>query len=869
MARLKIKDAPLLTNVIGTEKIPTGSRGDFAITPDMLTQYFINKIPFVTQAQLASVKADLEAKITTVETTLSQSISALDGRVSTVESSMLGFTQDLALHIADQNNPHKVTKQQIGLGNVDNTSDINKPISTATKNYVDERVRDSNKGYNLDYYVVGKSYPLHSEIMLTNGVVVKSIVDKNTVNPNESMVGWVSTNSTKYIVDENGVSQDTINNNILNRIKNTVNLDDFKTSSNTDTDAYKDAFDYCLRNNIPNLEVTRNTTLTKRVYCYQSDFTVNFNGTTVTYVGKGQDNLRFSAFNIFGEVSETQHAITTSQTGYSTTFTISDTSSFSVGDDVLLKSSSIVTPLIYLGHLVRITNISGNTITVDTVIHLSLDSTNCYISKVNAVKNTNFLNINFTATNQTSRSNGVTGVMFEYTFNCKASVSCEGLWFKGIRVARSNAFNVIGGTYQKPMAFDGGEGYGGQFEYCVNSYVENLTAYNMRHCFDVTASWNITLENCYDYYSMSSSFGTHKAFEYDITFINCHSIGSKEHGFYFGSAHYLFGQTSTKIKMKNCTVIRSRNTPLAYTTLGNWITVEDCILDPIPSNGVYSAVIANNDAEFINTRFTSGVSIVAKGTENAWTGGYCKFTNCSVNSNANVSRSFVVGVGASVVINGGYISGMMTARQNCLVELKNCEWFTSSVTGWLDSTQDLTQTIELSNVKLSATHSVIANYTYDWKVKSLKMSGVNFSVPVEFSNRHRMSNVTTTVTDCIGAVSMILDGTSVSRFTINNNTFTSINSLEIIGSVNTYSLTSPVYINNNTLIANSASASVVVLATTTTVIPRLSVQNNVGVGRLRCGDTSVTKCIVTNNFCEGSHILPTHDGVNKIVASNI
>ena len=128
MARLKIKDAPLLTNVIGTEKIPTGSRGDFAITPDMLTQYFINKIPFVTQSQLASVKAELEAKITTVETTLSQSISALDSRVSDVESAMLGFTQDLALHAADQNNPHKVTKQQIGLGSVDNTSDINKPL---------------------------------------------------------------------------------------------------------------------------------------------------------------------------------------------------------------------------------------------------------------------------------------------------------------------------------------------------------------------------------------------------------------------------------------------------------------------------------------------------------------------------------------------------------------------------------------------------------------------------------------------------------------------------------------------------------------------------------------------------------------------
>lgn len=36
-------------------------------------------------------------------------------------------------HIADTANPHGVTKAQVGLGNVDNTSDANKPVSTATQ----------------------------------------------------------------------------------------------------------------------------------------------------------------------------------------------------------------------------------------------------------------------------------------------------------------------------------------------------------------------------------------------------------------------------------------------------------------------------------------------------------------------------------------------------------------------------------------------------------------------------------------------------------------------------------------------------------------------------------------------------------------
>ena len=39
----------------------------------------------------------------------------------------------LLSHIADTANPHATTAAQVGLGNVDNTSDINKPISTATQ----------------------------------------------------------------------------------------------------------------------------------------------------------------------------------------------------------------------------------------------------------------------------------------------------------------------------------------------------------------------------------------------------------------------------------------------------------------------------------------------------------------------------------------------------------------------------------------------------------------------------------------------------------------------------------------------------------------------------------------------------------------
>ena len=47
---------------------------------------------------------------------------------------------NLTAHINDKENPHEVTKAQVGLGNVNNTSDVNKPISTATQNALNEKL---------------------------------------------------------------------------------------------------------------------------------------------------------------------------------------------------------------------------------------------------------------------------------------------------------------------------------------------------------------------------------------------------------------------------------------------------------------------------------------------------------------------------------------------------------------------------------------------------------------------------------------------------------------------------------------------------------------------------------------------------------
>lgn len=63
--------------------------------------------------------------------------SDLNKPISTQTQEALNYIKgDLKSHIDNQNNPHNVTKTQVGLGNVDNTSDKDKPVSTAQQTVI-------------------------------------------------------------------------------------------------------------------------------------------------------------------------------------------------------------------------------------------------------------------------------------------------------------------------------------------------------------------------------------------------------------------------------------------------------------------------------------------------------------------------------------------------------------------------------------------------------------------------------------------------------------------------------------------------------------------------------------------------------------
>jgi len=65
-------------------------------------------------------------------------VTSVNGRTGAVTG--LAEQSSLTAHVNDTDNPHEVTASQVGLGNVNNTSDADKPISTATQTALNGKV---------------------------------------------------------------------------------------------------------------------------------------------------------------------------------------------------------------------------------------------------------------------------------------------------------------------------------------------------------------------------------------------------------------------------------------------------------------------------------------------------------------------------------------------------------------------------------------------------------------------------------------------------------------------------------------------------------------------------------------------------------
>ena len=66
-------------------------------------------------------------------------------KISTAFGKIKRAITSLIAHINNFDNPHKLSKNQIELGNVNNTSDVDKPVSTAQQKAIDDAYANSNK----------------------------------------------------------------------------------------------------------------------------------------------------------------------------------------------------------------------------------------------------------------------------------------------------------------------------------------------------------------------------------------------------------------------------------------------------------------------------------------------------------------------------------------------------------------------------------------------------------------------------------------------------------------------------------------------------------------------------------------------------
>ena len=104
---------------------------DLNMTTSQLLNDGEGSSPFVNETELNELRQELDDLITEV---IDEGINVIREDIRDIEEEISGVDTELNSHINNLNNPHQVTKSQIGLSEVDNTSDMNKPISTAVQN---------------------------------------------------------------------------------------------------------------------------------------------------------------------------------------------------------------------------------------------------------------------------------------------------------------------------------------------------------------------------------------------------------------------------------------------------------------------------------------------------------------------------------------------------------------------------------------------------------------------------------------------------------------------------------------------------------------------------------------------------------------
>ena len=120
---------------------------------------------------IADAKTELETADATLQGNITKEVNDRKGEITRVEKLItdeaatraqadIDVNEKVDLHIANKSNPHGVTKAQVGLANVNNTSDTDKPVSTAQATAIaDAKAAGTNAQTNLTTHMQNMSNP--------------------------------------------------------------------------------------------------------------------------------------------------------------------------------------------------------------------------------------------------------------------------------------------------------------------------------------------------------------------------------------------------------------------------------------------------------------------------------------------------------------------------------------------------------------------------------------------------------------------------------------------------------------------------------------------------------------------------------------
>ncbi|GLG82215.1 hypothetical protein [Acinetobacter calcoaceticus] len=506
-----------------------------------------------------------------------------------------------------------------------------------------------------------------------------------------------------------------------------------------------------------------------------------------------------------------------------------------------------------------IESISGNVIKTDTVRRLAVRPSIATVN-ITKVNNVDGFKIKgrptFTAENQTTRANGISGVILTQCTNSYADVQSKGLWFKTLVL--NNCHRSIGiAQNSDAVAKGGGEGYALQLLYSVYCTGRDCFGNNLRHTTDATASWHCTFENNKDVGASSGSFIHHAAYEYNIKYFNCQSVNSRTNGFAFGTVTGAFGDTSNEIEINNCTTENSALDCIVFANKGKGLKI---IGGSHGSSGNgYSVNTSNNDTSVTDSNLKTGLQISS--SADMATDGFAELNNSKVRSGVN-TRALNITANRELKINGGEINGRWTIADGVVIRDVGADIITPEASSLISLVSGINnQHLYKDGGRLILNAAVSVAQVYQAAI-------------IDFNDVTFVQNNSGLVQSFNGTTVRLKNNKGVARIAFNGTVVTSLdlfgNILSGLSSFNLFTLSNfmqDVRIKGNTLTTSGAGNTINVDNTNT--IPMLHLNSNSLIGNINIPNAQVTKCIATLNTVKGTAVLPTNDGTNKIVANNL